>query len=178
MLSVICAGLGGQGVLTAGLVLANVCVAGNKKVTWVPSYGSEMRGGTASCRLRIADSEILNPFFDTADVLMAMSQASVDDIQAQVAEGGVIVVNSSMVDCAGLRKDVRVVRAPATELAAELKNPRGANLAMLGATIAATGLFPAEEFADGIDAYFEAKGKNNPLNRECFLKGSAAVSEG
>jgi len=178
MLSIICAGLGGQGVLTAGLVLANVCVAGNKKVTWVPSYGSEMRGGTASCRLRIDDGEILNPFFDTADVLMAMSQAPADDMQAQVAKGGYIIANTSMVDCASLRSDVKLVKAPATEIATELKNPRGANIAMLGATIAATGLFPVQEFADGIDAYFEAKGRNNPLNRECFLKGAAAVSEG
>jgi 2-oxoglutarate ferredoxin oxidoreductase subunit gamma len=175
MLSVICAGFGGQGVLTAGLVLADVCVNKGKRVTWVPSYGSEMRGGTASCRLRISDSEILNPFFDTADVLIAMNQDSLDSMQQLVARDGHVVANSTLVVTENLRSDVRGVQVPATGLAADLKNPRGANIAMLGAAIAATGLFDVEEFADGIDAYFEAKGRNNPLNRDCFLQGADAV---
>lgn len=175
MLSVICAGFGGQGVLTAGLVLADVCVNKGKRVTWVPSYGSEMRGGTASCRLRISDSEILNPFFDTADVLIAMNQDSLDSMQQLVARDGHVVANSTLVVTENLRSDVRGVQVPATGLAADLKNPRGANIAMLGAAIAATGLFDVEEFADGIDAYFEAKGRNNPLNRDCFLQGADAA---
>ena len=132
MLRVICAGFGGQGVLTAGLVLADVSMSGEKKVTWVPAYGSEMRGGTASCRLRIDDTEILNPFFDEADVLIAMNQDSVDTMQDLVAEGGVLIANSTMVDSDSLRKDIKVVEVAATELSKELGNPRGANLAMLG----------------------------------------------
>ncbi len=178
MLSIICAGFGGQGVLTAGLVLAEVCVSGGKRVTWVPSYGSEMRGGTASCRLRISDSEILNPFFDAPDVLIAMNQDSVDTMQHLVASEGCIIANSTMVDGDSLRSDVKKVEVAATALSAELKNPRGANIAMLGAAIAATGLFPVEDFADGIDAYFAAKGRNNPLNRACFLQGADAVCKG
>ena len=149
MLSVICAGFGGQGVLTAGLVMANVSMNGGQKVTWVPSYGSEMRGGTASCRLRIDGRDILNPFFDRADVLIAMNQDSFDSMQEQVVPGGVIVANSTMVDTAGVRDDVRVAEVSATSLAADLKNARGANIAMLGAAIEATGLFGVEEFADG-----------------------------
>ena len=176
MLSVICAGFGGQGVLTAGLVLANVSMNGGRKVTWIPSYGSEMRGGTASCRLRIDDEHILNPFFDRADVLIAMNQDSFDTMQGLVVSNGVIVTNSTMVDASGVGDDVRLAEAPATSLAADIKNPRGANIAMLGAAIAATGLFGVEEFADGIDAYFEAKGRNNPLNRTCFLLGAEAVN--
>ena len=175
MLSVICAGFGGQGVLTAGLVLAAVCMNKGKKVTWVPSYGSEMRGGTASCRLRISDSEILNPFFDQADVLMAMNQDSVDTMQQSVANPGFVIANSTMISGATLRRDLIRVEVPATRLAKELQNLRGANIAMLGALIAATSLFNVEEFADGIDAYFEAKGRNNPLNRACFLQGAEAA---
>lgn len=176
MLSVICAGFGGQGVLTAGLVLANVSMAGGSKVTWVPAYGSEMRGGTASCRLRIGDETILNPFFEEADVLITMNQDSFDTMHGLVKSGGVIVANSTMVDTSAANGGVQVAEAPATALAADLKNPRGANIAMLGAAIAATGLFPVEDFADGIDAYFDAKGRNTPLNRECFMQGAAAVN--
>lgn len=175
MLRIICAGFGGQGVLTAGLVLANVSMAGNKKVTWVPSYGSEMRGGTASCRLRIGDSEILNPFFDETDVLITMNQNSFDTMCEAMAEGGIIVANSTMVNTDKAPEGVKVVKVPATGLAADMGNPRGANIAMLGAAIEASGLFPVEEFADGIDSYFAAKGRNNPLNRDCFLQGAAAA---
>ncbi len=178
MLSVICAGFGGQGVLTAGLVLANVSMAGGKMVTWVPSYGSEMRGGTASCRIRIHDGEIQNPFFDTADVLIAMNQESASSMQNQVGPNGVIIANSTLVDIGSLRDDVRVMKIPATALASELQNPNGANIVMLGATIEATGLFLVEEFANGIDAYFAGKGKANPRNRACFLQGAGNVYEG
>lgn len=177
MLSIIFGGFGGQGVLTAGQVLASVCMNKGKKVTWVPAYGSEMRGGTASCRLRISDFEILNPFFDRADMLIAMNQDSVDSMQDMVAEGGWIIANSTLVAGGSLRGDLKRVEVPATQLSKDLNNPRGANIAMLGAAIAAMGLFDVEDFADGIDAYFEAKGRNNPLNRACFLQGAEAVKE-
>lgn len=176
MLSITCAGFGGQGVLTAGLLLANVSMVGGKKITWVPSYGSEMRGGTASCRLRIGDSEILNPFFSTMDALIAMNEDAVVRFQDSIAADGVLISNSTMVDSKVYRKDIRIVEVPATAIAQSLKNARGANIVMLGAAIAATGLFPVEAFADGIDAYFASKGKNNPLNRECFMRGAQAVT--
>ena len=175
MLSITCSGFGGQGVLTAGLLLANVSMEAGKKLTWVPSYGSEMRGGTASCHLRICDSEILNPFYSRMDALIAMNEGAVDKFVDHIAEGGVLIVNTSMVAEREFRKDIRVVRVAATELSQQLKNPRGANIIMLGAAIEATGLFPAEEFADGIDTFFQRKGKNNPLNRECFMQGVQAA---
>ena len=175
MLSITCAGFGGQGVLTAGLLLAHVSMVAGKEITWVPSYGSEMRGGTASCHLRIGDTAILNPFFSTRDALIGMNQDSVDTMQGAIRPGGVLIANSTMVTERTFRDDIRVVEVPATGIAADLKNPRGANIVMLGAAIAATGLFPAEEFADGIDAYFQKKGRNNPLNRECFMRGAQAA---
>lgn len=175
MLSIIFGGFGGQGVLTAGQVLASVCMNKGKMVTWIPAYGSEMRGGTASCRLRISDGEILNPFFDRADVLIAMNQESVDAMQDQVVKNGHVIANSTLVAGDSLRGDLKQAQTPATQLSKDLNNPRGANIAMLGAAIAATGLFDVEDFADGIDAYFAAKGRNNPLNRACFLEGAKAV---
>ena len=97
MLSITCSGFVGQGVLTAGLLLANVSMEAGKKLTWVPSYGSEMRGGTASCHLRIGDSEILNPFYSRMDALIAMNEGAVDKFVDHIAEGGVLIVNTSMV---------------------------------------------------------------------------------
>ena len=173
--SITCAGFGGQGVLTQGLILANVSMEAGKKLTWVPSYGSEMRGGTASCHLRISDEEILNPFFASMTVLIAMNEDSVHKFESQIEEGGILIANSSMIKNHAYRKDLRVIEVAATELSIEMKNPRGANIIMLGAAIAATKLAPVEEFADGIDAFFAKKGKNNPLNRECFMIGAKAV---
>lgn len=176
MLRITCAGFGGQGVLTAGLLLAHISMINNKKLTWVPSYGSEMRGGTASCRLRIDDTEILNPFFSKMDVLLAMNAEAVELFGPQVAPDGLLVVNSTLVNSPSLPEGGRVVGVPATTLAAQLNNARAANIVMLGATIAATGLFTVEAFADGIDQFFAAKGKNNPLNRQCFLAGAQAAA--
>ncbi len=175
MLNVVCAGFGGQGVLTAGLLLAHVCMEHNKQVSWVPAYGSEMRGGNASCRLRISDNKILNPFFEQADLLLAMNQDSFDTMQGDVKEKGMIIANSTMVHSDTACNEIRVLAVAATEISASLKNPRGANIVMLGAAIAATGLFSVELFAHGIDNYFVAKGRNNPLNRECFFKGAQAI---
>ena len=175
MHSITCSGFGGQGVLTQGLILANVSMEAGKQLTWVPAYGSEMRGGTASCHLRISDEAILNPFFNSMSVLIAMNEASVDKYESMIQEGGILVVNTSMVKNREYRKDIRVVEIAATELSMQIKNPRGANIMMLGAAIAATQLTPVEEFADGIDAYFAKKGKVNALNRECFMMGAKAV---
>ncbi|MEG2171747.1 MAG: 2-oxoacid:acceptor oxidoreductase family protein [Desulfovibrionaceae bacterium] len=177
MLRITCAGFGGQGVLTAGLLLAHISMMNNKKLTWVPSYGSEMRGGTASCRLRIGDTEILNPFFSKMDVLLAMNGESVDIFGKNIAPGGLLVVNSTMVGDVPPPEGGRIVRVPATALATQMHNARAANIVILGATIAATGLFAVETFADGIDQYFGAKGKNNPLNRQCFLAGAQAAAQ-
>lgn len=137
MHSIICAGYGGQGVLTQGLILANVSMEAGKKLTWVPSYGSEMRGGTASCRLRISDDEILNPYFSRMTTLIAMNNESVDMFESQIEEGGILVANTSIVRDREFRPDLRVIRVPATEISQEKKNPRGANIVMLGAAVAA-----------------------------------------
>ncbi len=172
MHSITCSGFGGQGILTQGLILANVSMEAGKELTWVPSYGSEMRGGTASCHLRISDDAISNPFYSKMTMLVAMNEASVDKYESMIEENGVLVVNSSMVKNRSYRKDIKVIEVPATELSMQMKNPRGANIIMLGAAIAASKLSPVEEFADGIDAYFAKKGKVNSLNRDCFMAGA------
>lgn len=175
MISVTCAGFGGQGVLTAGLLLAHVSMINGKQLTWVPSYGSEMRGGTASCHLRISDNEILNPFFSKIDVLLAMNGDAVERFGANISQGGLLVVNASLVKKPVVRADVRVLQVEASQIANELENRNGTNIVMLGALVAATGLVAVNNFADGIDAYFSAKGRNTPANRACFMQGAVTA---
>lgn len=176
MISVTCAGFGGQGVLTAGLLLAHVSMVNGKQLSWVPSYGSEMRGGTASCHLRIGDEEILNPFFRQIDVLLALNEDAVVRFATNLAPTGLLVYNASLIHSLPELGTVRVVAVDAGAIAANLQNRNGLNIVMLGALIAATDLVDVNSFADGIDAYFAAKGRNNPANRACFLQGAASAA--
>lgn len=169
--NIVCAGFGGQGVLTAGLILAKIGVDAGKNVTWIPSYGSEMRGGTANCHIKISDEEIASPFVKDIDVLIALNEPAVDKFESSIKPGGLMIVNSSIVCHKEFRKDIRVVPIPVTEVAAQAKNPRGANLAMLGALVEKTALFEKDFFAQGIDTFFAGKGKVNPANAKCFYLG-------
>lgn len=134
MSEIICAGFGGQGVLVAGLIIANAAMEQGRYVTWYPSYGSEMRGGTANCNIKISDREIASPYAKKPDILFSMNEASVEKFEPSVRPGGVMLVNSSLTSAGRqYRRDIRVVPVPATELAAQLHNERGANIVMLGA---------------------------------------------
>ncbi len=174
---IICSGFGGQGVLTAGLILAKISMDGGKQVSWVPSYGSEMRGGTASCSIKVNDTEIFSPFVKEMDTLVAMNEASVDAFEDFVKPDGVMILNSTIIKDRSFRSDIRVVNVEATKISEDLNNIRGGNLVMLGAMIKATDLFETAYFADGIDSYFGEKGRNNPLNRECFMAGVQAAEQ-
>lgn len=171
MSNIICAGFGGQGVLTAGLILAKIGLDAEKNVSWIPSYGSEMRGGTANCNVKISDEEIASPFVKEIDILMAMNEPSVDKFEMMLKPGSVMIMNSSIIGRKQFRDDVNIVKVPATEIASELSNSRGANLVMLGALIGKTGLFDRQFFEIGIDSFFGKKGKSNPLNIQCFSSG-------
>lgn len=170
-MNIICAGFGGQGVLTAGLILGKIATGEGKNVTWIPSYGSEMRGGTANCGVKIADAKIASPFVKEIDVLIAMNQPSIDKFEGAVKPGGIIVSNSSLVKDYQFRNDVTVFEVAATGIADELGNPRGANLAMLGGFAAAGVLLEPPVIREGINRFFNEKGKNTPKNAECFDLG-------
>ncbi|MDR2079916.1 MAG: 2-oxoacid:acceptor oxidoreductase family protein [Treponema sp.] len=177
-MNIICAGFGGQGVLTAGLILGKTATETGKHVTWIPSYGSEMRGGTANCSIKISETKIASPFIKEIDILIAMNQPSVDKFEGAVKPGGLIVVNSSMVKDHVFRKDVRVIQVDAAAIAEELSNPRGANLAMLGGLAAAGILMDAETIRDGLNRFFDEKGKNSPQNGRCFDLGMENARQG
>ena len=139
---VIISGFGGQGTLYAGQVLAYAAMDEGKQVTWIPSYGPEMRGGTANCTVVISDEEIGSPTVKYPKAVLALNLPSLDKYEDMIAPGGCIVVNESMVNRKPTRTDIRVVMLPANEIAREIGNERATNMVMLGALLANMDILP------------------------------------
>lgn len=135
--SIIIAGFGGQGVLFAGQLLAYAGMDAGKHVTWIPSYGPEMRGGTAHCVVIISDDPIGAPIVTRPDIAIVLNQPSADKYKNLVKTGGLLVVNSSLVDGADGRDDIDIVHVPANAIAEELGTSKMLNMAALGAMLAA-----------------------------------------
>ena len=169
-MNIICAGFGGQGVLTAGLIIGKTATEKGNNVTWIPSYGSEMRGGTANCNIKISDKKISSPFVNDIDILVVMNQPSVDKFEKNVKPGGLIVSNSSLIKTHKFREDVKLVEVDAIGVAESVGNGRAANLAMLGALSKAGFILDKETMVEGMNEFFESKGKNNPKNAAVIEK--------
>src|SRR5512143_920952 len=137
---VIFAGFGGQGVLFAGQVLAFAAMDAGHDVTWMPSYGPEMRGGTANCTVVIADEEIGSPLVRHPKAAVVMNLPSLDKYEPLVAPGGVLIVNSTLITRRPAREDIRVIEAPANAIAEELGSAKLANMVLAGALVEATGV--------------------------------------
>ena len=133
--SLILSGFGGQGVLFSGIILAEGAVREGLETTWIPSYGPEMRGGTAHCHLRLSRSRIASPMITKPSAVIAFNQPSVEKFAASIVPGGLLVVNSSMVTELPNRKDIKIYKVPAYETAAAVGNPKGVNMVLLGAYI-------------------------------------------
>ena len=172
MTEIICSGFGGQGVLVAGMILADAGMEDGKNVTWYPSYGSEMRGGTANCNIKISEEEIPSPYCHQLDILYTLNDAAIDKFESSLRPGGLLLVNSSLVHEREYRDDIRVVKVPMTEIAAEHENPKGANIVMMGAMAANSDLFTEDDLERLINEFFEKKGKINPKNSLCFRAGT------
>ena len=127
------AGFGGQGMLLIGKFVAMACMLDGKHVSWLPSYGPEMRGGTANCSVIVSDNEVGSPLIDSADVIVAMNLPSLLKFESQVKPGGLLVVNSSLIERKVERDDIQVVYCDANAIAEQVGNPKGANVAILGA---------------------------------------------
>jgi len=148
--SFVFAGFGGQGVMLAGKLLAQAGVDHGLEVTWLPSYGPEMRGGTANCTVLLSDEPIGSPVVDNPTALVAMNLPSLDRFEKTVAVSGVIVVNSSLINRPIERNDVQVLSVPVNDIAVSLGNPKVANVVALGAVVKATGIIPFELIKDAI----------------------------
>ena len=139
------AGFGGQGILFSGKLLAYKGLMDGKNVSWLPSYGPEMRGGTANCSVIISDNPVGSPIVSKPDVLIAMNLPSLDLFEKTVAPGGMIFVDSSLIERKVERTDVKVFYIPATKLASDNKIAKLANMIIIGKVLKETNGFENEE---------------------------------
>ena len=147
---IVLAGFGGQGILFAGKVLAYAGLVDGKEVSWLPSYGPEMRGGTANCSVCVSDEPIGSPLITDPAVLLAMNTPSFEKFIDTVLPGGKVFVDSSMVDVTTDRTDIDVFYVPATELASENGMNGMANIILLGMLIKETSIFNLEQIEAGL----------------------------
>ncbi len=157
--SVVIAGFGGQGVILAGKILAQAGMDHGLEVTWLPSYGPEMRGGTANCTVVTSDSQVGSPIVDEPSALVAMNRPSLEKFADQVAAGGTILINSSLIESPIGRSDVQIVSVPLNDLAAKIGNARTINMIALGALVKATSIVPLETLKKTMKKAFEDSGK-------------------
>lgn len=144
--SVLLAGFGGQGILSGGRSIASAALLEGRDVSWLPSYGPEMRGGTANCHVVLADHPIGSPIINEADVLIALNGPSYDKFAPMVRPGGLILIDSSLVHSKKTRDDVRVISIPASGIASEAGNSVFAIVILLGCLSFATSCFSRESF--------------------------------
>jgi len=169
------AGFGGQGVLSMGQLLVRAGLIENKEVSWLPSYGPEMRGGSANCSVIISDEPVVAPIVTDASCLMAMNRPSLEKFVSSVVPGGMVFVNSSLIDIKVERTDVTVYYVPCNQIAAELGNTKVAGNVMLGAFIAATGAVSVENVMQSLSQTFKNKQHLLGVNREALEAGGALV---
>ena len=159
------AGSGGQGTLAIGQMIAKAAMDEGKEVTWLPSYGPEMRGGTANCTVVVSDKPIACPLINDADLLVVMNLPSLLKFESMVTPGGLLIINSSLVPEKAKRDDIRVLYVPANEKAVELGNDKAANMVMLGAILKETGIVETETIREQMRHMFSGrKEKFLPLN--------------
>jgi len=154
---IIIAGFGGQGVLFGGQLLSYAAMDEGKEVTWIPSYGPEMRGGTANCTVVISDEEIGSPFVHQPAAVIAMNRPSLDKYEDLVRPGGVLVVNTSMVDRKVKRTDVQVIEVDANAQAEKLGDQRMANMVLLGAMLSKLPVLPVEAIERALKEHLPAR---------------------
>lgn len=133
---IIFAGFGGQGIMLMGRLLAAAFLKEGRQVTWVPSYGAEVRGGTAHCMVRISDKEIASPFVIHPDTCFAMNQPALNKFKSRIKRKGLLIVNSSLADNIPNRKDIQIIPLALTDIAVKLGNIKVANTVALGVYIA------------------------------------------
>lgn len=141
---IIVAGFGGQGVLRLGQIIAQVGLNEGKEVTWLPSYGSEMRGGTANCAVNVSVEPVASPIIRTPNYLIVMNSPSLLKFQPALIPGGKLIINSSLIMEKATRNDVDCYYIPALNIAYEESNPRGSNMVLLGAYLQLSGSISAE----------------------------------
>lgn len=169
---IIFAGFGGQGIMFMGKMLSYTAMSEGRSVTWMPSYGAEVRGGTAHSMIIIDDTSIASPVVKEPSVCVVMNKPSLDKFAGKVKEKGLLVINSSLVKDSPKRKDIEILQVPATDIAFKLGNQRIANMVMLGALIAARKIVTLESLISSLTELIPENRKNLlPINQEAIKKG-------
>ncbi|MFN2119699.1 MAG: 2-oxoacid:acceptor oxidoreductase family protein [Anaerolineales bacterium] len=174
---IIIAGFGGQGVLFGGQVLAYAAMDLGKEVTWIPSYGPEMRGGTANCTVVIADEEIGSPLVEHPSLGIALNLPSFDKYEELLAEGGTLVVNKSMVDRGAQRSDIRVLLVPCNQIAEELGDRKLLNMVAVGALLSALPEIGLKDVEKALEKHLPVRHRDLlPKNYEALKRGQQVAA--
>jgi len=175
---IIIAGFGGQGVLFGGQVLAYAAMDTDKDVTWIPSYGPEMRGGTANCTVVIADHEIGSPLVKNPPLAIALNLPSFDKYEEVLAPGGTLIVNQSMVDREAKRDDINVIFVPCNEIAEEIGDKKLMNMVAIGALLTALPEVTIKDIEKALEGHLPARHKHLlPKNYEALKRGYEAAQK-
>jgi 2-oxoglutarate ferredoxin oxidoreductase subunit gamma len=175
---IVIAGFGGQGIMLAGKLLAQTAMNAGKEVTYMPSYGAEVRGGTANCMVVIAENEIACPVVGQPDSLIVMNKASLHKFGPRLKKGGLLIMNSSLIDeTPEVDNSIEVIAVPADELAVELGNKKTANMVVLGAYLQKRGHLQIETAAQALpETIAERYHETLPVNIKALKRGAEFVS--
>ncbi|NLV48458.1 MAG: 2-oxoacid:ferredoxin oxidoreductase subunit gamma [Clostridiaceae bacterium] len=177
-MTVLIAGFGGQGVLSAGKFVATAALMEGREVSWLPSYGPEMRGGTANCSIILSDQSIGSPILNQTDVLIALNNPSLDKFSPMVKSGGLIIVDESLVKSVPNRQDVRLIAIPASDMASEAGNMTFATVILLGAFSACTSSIQRETFEKALlESLPERHHHLIPQEMDLFDQGAAYAGQ-
>jgi len=172
----IIAGFGGQGVMSMGQLLTYAGMIEDKHVAYIPSYGPEMRGGTANCSVTISDREISSPIFTEPTSVIIMNQPSLRKFEPAVKPGGLLIANSSMVNVTSQRLDIKVVEIAGNEYANKLGNAKVANIIILGAYIELTKVVSVDAIIESLKKVLpERRHSLIPMNRQALEMGAEAI---
>lgn len=172
------AGFGGQGVLSMGMTLSYAGVIEGKEISWMPSYGPEMRGGTANCTVIISDTKISSPIVTRFDVVVALNQPSMDKFEKAVKAGGILVYDSTNIIHPPTRTDITPVAIPASEEAVKLKNTKTMNMIVLGAVLERTNVVAVESVLQALRKVLPERYHHLlPLNEQALRRGMQLAVE-
>ena len=169
--SVICSGFGGQGIMVLGKVLAEAGMLSGVNVTWIPSYGAEVRGGTAHSSIRISSEPIASPFISSADTAIIMNGPSLDKFENKISSDGLLILNTSMAERNPVRKDLDIIDVPLTDEAIKLGNIRVANIIAAGIFIAKKNIFSKDIMIKTIEKMAGKRKELIPINIKALERG-------
>lgn len=174
---VVFAGFGGQGVMTIGQLLAYTAMEEGKQVVWIPSYGPEMRGGTANCTVVVSDGRIGSPIINNPMAACVFNRPSLDKFGQLVRKDGLLFINSSLIDVKSGRNDIRETLVPANDIAMKCGNPKAANMVMLAAYVAATNIVSFDTLNAMLNEKMGKKKDLLEINRKAFDAGRELIEK-